>query len=290
MSTFQYRRSPIHSKILGKEVQWGSYRADGLAIRETIYLLHGANGDDEQFAQVQAVERLPERLQQALRDRGAQLVLPFIGGSCLHGAFSKYFFEEVVSLAEAGTQTSHATRRVAGLSMGGHAALNVFFRHPELFAAVGAHFPMVISFDAWDDSEWASYQKRTGIPDAIVGVLKGAFRSEFADQKDYASCDPIALAAEISPDRVRGKAIYFDAGTNDMFGIQEGSADLAALLKQRGIAHEFHKIEGGGHDADFVHARFEKLMEALLSESSAKASLAAGVSLRPEASSSEARV
>ncbi|HUP57967.1 MAG TPA: alpha/beta hydrolase-fold protein [Bdellovibrionota bacterium] len=266
---YTYERYPFYSEVLGKEVHWGRLRPRGSReIRGTLYLLHGGSGDDRQFLQLQILDQVPSC--------GFQIVLPFIGGSFLREhstdacrSYSRYFLEEIVPMAERGTATDASTRVIGGLSMGGQAALNLFFRTPESFAAVGAHFPTLIGFNPWDERDSERYRARMGVDSQSFAILAGDLRSAFDDRADFSSHDPIELCRKVSPEKVSGRKIYFDVGDQDAFGLQEGARILSRALGERGIPHTFEEIAGGKHDAEFVHRRFASLMGQVLSQPSA---------------------
>ena len=54
--------------------------------------------------------------------------------------------------------------------------------------------------------------------------------------------------------------IYFDVGSNDDYGFEQGAQELDKLLRSRGIPHEFH-IYPGGHTAQFVISHFSDVVQ-----------------------------
>src|SRR5262249_4867454 len=56
---------------------------------------------------------------------------------------------------------------------------------------------------------------------------------------------PMCLARKTKD--VKGLRIYFDAGTKDRYGFGPANEQLDKVLKENGIEHTFHLIEGGEH-------------------------------------------
>lgn len=262
--SFRYVRESFHSTFLNGHVSCGIARFTE-DVSQTIYVLHGGGGDDTQPIQVGFPGLLQGKLLERIQARQAQLVFPNIGRSFLRGDFSRYFFDEVIPFAEKDTKTTSETRWIAGYSMGGQAALNAFLRKPEFFAGAGASFPTLIAFDPFDPAQYAAYLERNSVQKPWSELLLADLR-EFSGGVEFAKHDPIALAGADGMSRnLNGKKIFFDVGTLDEFGLQEGARSFARVLTAQGIAHRFDLVPGGRHDAAFLVSRFPVLLDALIS-------------------------
>lgn len=266
VNAWKYERFGFKSAILGQDLHCGFLRPEDKSspITKTIYMLHGGNADDTQAAQAGLLPHLAETLAQ----RSVQIVFPNIGTSFLHHhptdkkkSFSEYFLNEVVPAAEQGTSTKE--RYISGWSMGGHAALNMFARHPEHFNGVGTHFPTLIQFDYLNPDEGAAYAARMNVSAPMMEILIGEFKKEFTDLKDFYRHCPLALAQERAS-AWNGKKIYFDVGSEDEFGLSEGALVLHDILKTKKIEHYFKNRPQGKHDGAFIYTQIANLLNYLL--------------------------
>jgi len=170
--------------------------------------------------------------------------------------YEDFFLQEFVPGVEKRyrTQAGRGTRGIAGISMGGYGALHIAFRHPQLFAAVGAHSAALIE-KLPNISEQNSRQM------SQLRVLGDAFGSPF-DPAFWNQNDPLTIARTAN---LSGLKIYFDCGSEDDYGFNSGAAALDKLLASRHIPHEFHLYPGGHNWVYFA----EHLPELLAFESRA---------------------
>ena len=139
--------------------------------------------------------------------------------------FETFISKELVDYVDNNYRTipTPGMRAITGLSMGGHGALFVGFRHPDVFHSCGSmsggvnicHFP-----DNWH------------IKDRL-----GEYKS---NQQLWESHSVIGLVENLKP----GQNITIDDGVNDIF-INENNAMHEALLK-KGIAHDY-TVRPGEH-------------------------------------------
>lgn len=139
--------------------------------------------------------------------------------------FETFISKELVDYVDNNYRTipTPGMRAITGLSMGGHGALFVGFRHPDVFHSCGSmsggvnicHFP-----DNWH------------IKDRL-----GEYKS---NQQLWKSHSVIGLVENLKP----GQNITIDDGVNDIF-INENNALHEALLK-KGIAHDY-TVRPGEH-------------------------------------------
>ena len=119
------------------------------------------------------------------------------------------------------TEKSPDSRYIGGFSMGGYFALEIAFRHPDLFSKVGGYSPALM----YSDFSGRQFEK-------------WIFPGYDAEQ----ICDPAAFARDQGLGRLK---VYLDCGSvNEPFS--DGAQSLYKALKERGISVEF-QMHGGGH-------------------------------------------
>lgn len=269
IQSWNYERFQFQSKVLAQDFRFGVFHQAPLEqVDTTLYLLHGGGADDTQAVQAGLLTILVDLL---TPHPYTQVVLPFVGNSFLHDhptedrkSFSKYFLNELLPLCEQGTKTESKSRYLSGWSMGGHAALNMFMRYPHQFAGAGAHFPTLIAFDYNHPKQAAEYAQRMNVTQDMMNILIGDLQREFVDKNDFAAHNPLELAKKAAANEWAQKKIYFDVGSNDDFGLQEGGQALSQILQQKNIPHHFESVPQGRHDAAFLHGQFSKLIHHLL--------------------------
>ena len=272
----RYRRYSFQSEILQKEMFCGvldfaDQKQIQDTVRTTIYIFHGANGDDRQTLQAGLPEKLAPQTLKKLRELRAQLVLPLVEGSFLHDhptdrskSYYAYFTDEIRPRAEKGTLTQDSSRFLIGYSAGGQAALSTFFKTPEQFQGVGAHFPVFPTYDYNSPASVAEYIARTQANPAYVEVAGQCYKAVFVDGQDLRRHDPLTLIESQDLQLLSKKRIYLDVGSKDEFGLYEGCQMFHEVLSRKSIPHSFSNVPEGKHDAEFLQARFPELMSYLI--------------------------
>jgi S-formylglutathione hydrolase FrmB len=146
-------------------------------------------------------------------------------------------------------QAGRSSRGIAGISMGGYGALHIAFRHPQLFAAVGAHSAALIE-------KLPNVSAQNARQMSQLRVLGEAFGSPF-DASFWNQNDPLTIARNAN---LAGLKIYFDCGSEDDYGFDSGAVALDKLLNSRHIPHEFH-LYPGGHDWTYFAEHLPALLE-----------------------------
>ena len=107
-----------------------------------IYLLHGGNTDETQWPDLRVQAEAD-----ALIANGAQpFVVVMPGGNYQAGIdYAAFVLSDLLPLMndQLNIRTDAAGRAIGGISLGGYWALNIAFRHPDQFAAVGGYSPVV---------------------------------------------------------------------------------------------------------------------------------------------------
>lgn len=283
-----------------------SYASSPARRYPAVYLLHGFDGDPGQWAGERM--RLP-RAMDSLAAAGAVgemiVVMPdgknalggsFFASSPATGRWEDFLVREVVRHVDGRYRTvpDAAGRGIGGWSMGGHAALRLAGRHPDVFGAVYALSPCCLG-DLWADlgpggaggRAWteadslrdagalagAGFGARLALavgamvsPDARapLGIARpfvpGADGPRPAEPAHgaWSAVSPDSLVARHGDGFARLRGIAFDAGTEDAFRhIPRSTRALADALRRAGIPHRFEAYEGthGSHVAGRLRTR-----------------------------------
>jgi enterochelin esterase-like enzyme len=142
----QIRSTTISSTVYGTAVATSIYLPPCYAAATerlpVIYLLHGGNADETQWPDL--------RVQPAADELIAHGAAPFVvimpGGDYRANLdYATFVLNDLLPAMErhVHVSTDRAARAIGGISLGGYWALKIALRHPELFAGVGGHSPVV---------------------------------------------------------------------------------------------------------------------------------------------------
>jgi enterochelin esterase-like enzyme len=248
------RPMTVHSMLLGRDMATLVYRPAGFDPARSypvIYAFHGYTGNehswfDDPLGSGVGLDQVAERLiaegqlcpvvivSAAIHNSyGVDSAVPAEGDQFDHGPYERYLVEELFLAVEANLAAIEPSQRfVAGLSMGGFAALHLAFRHPEMVGGAGALSPAIF-VNPPADRLW-----------------------QFGSSRD--DHDPLRLAESAAIDDLRLFAGY---GDDDYGWVQEGTDALARRLGARGLPITPIVVDGG-HD----EATWRALAPALLRE------------------------
>jgi S-formylglutathione hydrolase len=140
---------------------------------------------------------------------------------------------------------------LAGVSMGGYGALKTAFAEPEKFAAVAAMNPMMEP--GFNDAQIGARNRihhSAGGPAELIGPQR--------DAELFAANQPAVRARE-NADRLRGLAIYIEAGDNDFVNAHDGTEFLHRALWDLDISHEYHLWRGADHGGPTFVPRMKEM-------------------------------
>ncbi len=231
-----------------------------------IYFLHGLFNDHASWMDSE-YGNIPARIEQLMLDKSVPemiLVYPNGGRSFYMNyhdgrlRYEDFVVEELVAHVESThrVRAGRENRSIAGTSMGGYGALKIAMKHPDIYAAVTAHSPIIFLT-----------KNPLDVPPALKSNRRFAFFNEVfsmvygnpLDQAYYDANNPLLLARSQNLD---GLAIYFDYGTADRYNqliqLGRGLESLDRILTEEGVPHEFHEHPGEPHGWALVAAHLEE--------------------------------
>lgn len=124
-------------------------------------------------------------------------------------------------------------RGIAGLSMGGYGALKFGLKSSNMFIFAGS-ISGALNAPLWTDKD----------PTASTAMRNSILNSFGPDGSDMRKQNDIfAIVRGLAPNRIAGLPyIYVDCGTEDAFF--SSTAQFAALLREKGIPHEYRELPG----------------------------------------------
>jgi len=237
-----------------------SYAAGPARRYPVVYLLHGFDGDPDQWAgERMRLPRAMDSLVAAGAVREMIVVMPdgrnALGGSfwantAAAGRWEDFLVREVVGHVDRRFRTvpGAAGRGIAGWSMGGHAALRLAGSHPEVFGAAYALSPCCLG-DLWADLS------PDGEGGARVWTEADAVRSrEALARAGFGARLALAVGAMASPDAGRplGIALPFVPGAGGLVPVEPAHAAWSAVSADSLVARHgagFARLRGLAFDA-----------------------------------------
>jgi len=168
--------------------------------------------------------------------------------------YSDFFLQEFMLRIESKyrAEAGRTGRAISGISMGGYGALRFAFAHPEMFSAVSAQSPALIT----ESSQQLDSAANSGSP--FLGVLAPVFGKPI-DAAHWNANSPFLLAKRNAV-ALRSISIYFNCGQDDNYGFEKGAAALDRELSQEHIQHEYHAYPGD-HSITYFLSHFAEVME-----------------------------
>jgi S-formylglutathione hydrolase FrmB len=252
-------RETLPSAVLGRPFPYMVYLPDGYQKGDlrypVLYLLHGAGGDEKDWAEAGGIKATADRMMRNGEIQPSIIVMP--------GCRACWWVDGAADKAETAFWTElvpdirhryriidgRAGRLIAGLSAGGFGAVRFAMRYPDRVAAVAALSPAVYA-DLPPDISSARVQS------PFLGA-DGAF-------------DPSAWRAQNYPSLIDGYfnqrqrvAFYLVSGDNDRFGIAFETMTLFKRLWDRQPALAELRIVDGDHTWDIWSKSIENAMRYL---------------------------
>lgn len=177
-----------------------------------------------------------------------------------HTKYENYIVKDLVAHVDSTYRTvaDRSARAIGGLSMGGYGSLYLSFANTDVFGAVASHAALAsLIYAGPKEYERGKTEVVQDAAKALneagqFGILIRAVWGESLD--NWRAHDPTTLAKNLKNGEL---AIYIDCGTNDFFKLQNHNQYLHEVLENAGVDHDWHLIEGGGHNREFWTTRID---------------------------------
>ena len=221
----------FHSAALGRTMRYQVAVPSNAGAKRfpVVYLLHGHTGRETDWFSHSSAAEVADRL-------GLVVVTPDGANSWYINTpaerWEDYITRDLIQEVESRwpVRPGRASRAVAGLSMGGYGAMNIALRRPEVFAlaaSMSGALDTTRPTSVFSRGREAEVNAWFGPPGSVTRRDNDIYRS----------------AAEAQPANL--PYLYLDCGVDDpWFGVNR---EFAEVLKNRGVAHEFH-AEPGSHN------------------------------------------
>ena len=224
-----------------------------------LYALHGL-GDNEQSLVNTGAWSLIQDFREQHKIGEFLIVTPDAGRSFYinsrdgRARYSDFFLQEFVPAIEHKyrVRAGRNSRGITGMSMGGFGALRFAFAYPQLFSSVSAHSAALVVQPPRPSN------RGTGQGSPLAGMI-GALFGNPLDPAFWNANSPFVLARR-NVAELGGLNIYFDCGSEDSFGFDQGARALHEELDALKVQHEFH-IYPGGHGVEYFLAHVAASME-----------------------------
>jgi len=248
------------SASLGRNVRYAvslppSYDTNSSQRYPLVIFLHGLNNDERDW-ESRCIQTKLEALRAASKVGDFIVAIPYGANSFYLNAHDGTRYEDAIvrdflPFVDRTYRTTAAprSRLIEGISMGGYGALLIAFKHPELFAGVAAHSAAL--FDELPQAPKSPEDRSAKYRYELATKLFGAP----PDPEFFQANNPLRLA-RTNASAIRRLKIYFDIGESDRYGFERGNAQLSAVLKAAGVAHEY-TLAPGAHGWSFLADRSE---------------------------------
>ena len=244
----------IHSEILNADRNYTVYLPAGYANNTdkqypVLYLLHGMNGTNKDWAGRGHLQDVMDQLRAAGEVCDMIVISPNAGGNIGEGvwngyfdmegwAYERFFFEEFLPAVEKEYRIKgdKASRAIAGLSMGGGGSTSYAQRHADMFCACYA-MSALMHLDA------PQAQAPRDEKDKMWHLTKSV---------NKLSCvDYIANADDKTKEALRTVAWYIDCGDDDF--LFECNMNLVLAMRKAGVPYQL-RVRDGGHTWEYWHS------------------------------------
>lgn len=253
----------INSHTLGQPVHYCVLLPSGYDASAkrypVLYFLHGL-GENEQALFKSGGWNVVEDLRQKSEIDDFLIVTPEAKGTFYINSadgkvrYADFFLHEFIPNIESKyrIRRERSARAIGGISMGGYGAFHFAFAHPELFSAMSAQSAALMT----QSPQEINSAMQSGTP---LGRLLGGPFGRPINAEHWQDNNPLVLAQKnkIALGRL---AIYFNCGSEDEFGFEDGAQAMDRLLQKEGIKHEFH-LYPGNHSAEYFLSHLGEVMK-----------------------------
>lgn len=232
-----------------------SYDRDPARRYPALYFLHDGYGDGRTLARrgvaADALERmrdgrLPEFFIVGVDGPGSWFADSYDGKH----RFTEFLTADLPRWMEARYRViaREGARGVTGISMGGYGAVRLALTHPDLYGSVSSLSGAIIPL-AWDELERYSW------------VARYTLKRVFGHSKEKNSLDANDAWQILAPLQFAQPpfAVRFQAGTEDVYGLDGVAAQYGNLLTEHGVPTTV-LLEPGGHDWDYWRPAMQEIL------------------------------
>lgn len=204
-----------------------------------IYLLHGGSGSfsdwHQKVTQKGIVNQLAETYNVVIVTPGVGPASYYYDSPLLDSVrYETYMIQELIPLIDSHYRTlaQKESRAITGLSMGGHGAITLAAKHPELFVAAGSMSGVMnIDTDLWKVGEDFRNLRKKGQLEML-----GAINYKAPQFNPYTA---VGLVDQLKD---QGVAVIIDCGVDDF--LIETNRQMHGILLDKKIAHEYIERPG----------------------------------------------
>jgi len=256
----------IYSNAMNKTLKAAVVKPKGYEHREasypTVYLLHGGAGSFSDWHLKTTEENLLINL---ANQYGVLIITPGVGPSSYYYdspvldsiQYETYIIEELIPYIDRiyNTQNKREARAITGLSMGGHGAMMLSAKHPDLFIAAGSMSGVMnIDTDLWNSNEEFRASRKERQKEMLGNITYQAPFSEYT---------AVGLVDRM---KENGIALLIDCGVDDF--LINTNRQIHQLLLENETPHEYTE-RPGAHTWEywtealpfhmlFIHQEFKK--------------------------------
>ena len=244
----------IHSNILGADRDYTVYLPAGYESQPdryypVLYLLHGMNGTNKDWADRGHLKDVMDQLRAAGEVCDMIVISPNAGGNIYNGdwngyfdtdgwAYERFFYEEFLPAVEKQyrIKADKAHRAIAGLSMGGGGSTSYAQRHADMFCACYAmsalmHLPAPAEAAPKNDKDKMWHLTYTA--------------------NKYSCVEYVKNADEATKQALRTVAWYVDCGDDDF--LFDCNMDFIAAMRKAGVPYQL-RVRDGAHTWEYWHS------------------------------------
>jgi enterochelin esterase family protein len=251
------QRAP--SAALGRDIAYTLYQPSAAPEPgrrwPVLYLFHGLNGTERDWAEAGRAKETLDRLIEARRIEPLLVVMPMAGNGWYvdnpdpggAGRLAEAFTADLVNHVDRSHPTAacRAGRALGGLSMGGYGALLYAMDHPGRFAAAFSLSGSV--FQPMPDEPEARAARRTS-------MFNNAFGTPF-DWRRFNRWSLLPRVPAYAADRNR-PPLYLAIGEDDFPGLKRGNVLFRRALAEAGVEVPL-RVDPGGHVWELWAAQLE---------------------------------
>lgn len=244
----------IHSNILGADRDYTVYLPAGYESQPdryypVLYLLHGMNGTNKDWADRGHLKDVMDQLRAAGEVCDMIVISPNAGGNIYNGdwngyfdmegwAYERFFYEEFLPTVEKQYRIKgdKANRAIAGLSMGGGGSTSYAQRHADMFCACYAmsalmHLPAPAEAAPKNDKDKMWHLTYTA--------------------NKYSCVEYVKNADDATKQALRTVAWYVDCGDDDF--LFDCNMDFIAAMRKAGVPYQL-RVRDGAHTWEYWHS------------------------------------